>query len=69
MTATKIAEKIQARMAELDDEQRMYENCRTICIGVKEELQKLLSALNDTEDGDDQKAGETVVEENETVSA
>ncbi len=67
MTTTKIAEKIQARMAELDDEQRMYENCRTICIGIKDELNKLLSSLE--EDDKDREAGEIIVEEDETVSA
>lgn len=54
-------------MAELDDEQRMYENCRTICIGIKDELNKLLSSLE--EDDKDRKAGEIIVEEDETVSA
>lgn len=53
-------------MAELDDEQRMYENCRTICIGIKDELNKLLSSLE--EDDKDREAGE-IVEEDETVSA
>lgn len=67
MTTTKIAEKIQVRMAELDDEQRMYENCRTICIGIKDELNKLLSSLE--EDDKDREAGEIIVDEDETVSA
>ena len=66
-TDSKAVEKIKSRIAEIEAEQKTYENCRMVCIGVKEELNKLLSSLE--EDDKDQETGETIVEENETVSA
>lgn len=67
MTEQDIKQKIKTRISEIEAEQKTYENCRMVCIGVKEELNKLLSSLE--EDDKDQEAGETIVEENETVSA
>ena len=66
-TDSKAVEKIKSRIAEIEAEQKTYENCRMVCIGVKEELNNLLSSPED--DDKDQEAGETIVEENETVSA
>lgn len=66
MTESKAVEKIKSRIAEIEAEQKTYENCRMVCIGIKDELNKLLSSLE--EDDKDQEAGE-IVEEDETVSA
>lgn len=69
MTDSKAIEKIKSRIAEIEAEQKTYESCRMVCIGIKDELNKLLSSLEEEEDDKDREAGETIVEEDETVSA
>lgn len=69
MTEQDIKQKIKTRISEIEAEQKTYENCRMVCIGVKEELNKLLSSLEEDSEDEKQEAGETVVGEDETVSA
>lgn len=40
-----------------------------VCLGIKEELNKLLSSLEEDSEDEKQEAGETVVGEDETVQA
>lgn len=69
MTEQDIKQKIKTRISEIDAEQKTYENCRMVCLGIKEELNKLLSSLEEDSEDEKQEAGETVVGEDETVQA
>ena len=71
MTDSKAVKKIKTRISEIEAEQKTYENCRMVCLGIKEELNKLLSSLEEDSESEDEKqeAGETVVGEDETVQA
>lgn len=68
MTDSKAVEKIKTRISEIEAEQKTYENCRMVCLGIKEELNKLLSSLEEDSEDEKQEAGETVGED-ETVQA
>ena len=71
MTDSKAVKKIKTRISEIEAEQKTYENCRMVCLGIKEELNKLLSSLEEDSESEDEKqeAGETGVGEDETVQA
>lgn len=69
MTEQDIKQKIKTRISEIEAEQKTYENCRMVCLGIKEELDKLLSSLEEDSEDEKQEAGETVVGEDETVQA
>lgn len=69
MTEQDIKEKIKTRISEIEAEQKTYENCRMVCLGIKEELNKLLSSLEEGSGDEKQEAGDNVVGENETVQA
>jgi hypothetical protein len=69
MTEQDIKEKIKTRISEIEAEQKTYENCRMVCLGIKEELNKLLSSLEEDSGDEKQEAGDNVVGEDETVQA
>nr|DAL00306.1 MAG TPA: hypothetical protein [Caudoviricetes sp.]DAM10712.1 MAG TPA: hypothetical protein [Caudoviricetes sp.] len=69
MTEQDIKEKIKTRISEIEAEQKTYENCRMVCLGIKEELNKLLSSLEEGSGDEKQEAGDNVVGEDETVQA
>ena len=69
MTDSKAVEKIKTRISEIEAEQKTYENCRMVCLAIKEELNKLLSSLEEDSEDEKQEAGENVVGEDETVQA
>lgn len=69
MTEQDIKQKIKTRISEIEAEQKTYENCRMVCLGIKEELNKLLSSLEEDSGDEKQEAGDNVVGEDETVQA
>lgn len=67
----KLKEKIKKRIEEIENEQKMHETCRVVCIGAKAELQAILDGFTESESNageEAEKAGDDV-EKNEAAKA